>query len=229
MRVYRYLNEQYGLEALQEREIKVGRLLELNDPADCRPVLVGAPKQKSEKEDEAFAADYLAGLYQDIGVVCYSAVISDPVIWSHYADSHRGIALGFDFDPVSGSPLYKVAYQDDRPQIDYQIAQDLRPGGQMTPDFIQKVIINGFTCKASSWCYEKEYRRFVSLGSHPIRMKGANYFEKDFSCADEVVLGLRCRLTESDIIRAAVQKGGQFERCRVRRAQLDRTTYTLKF
>jgi hypothetical protein len=44
--VYRYLNEQYGLEALQNREVKVGRLLELNDPADCRPILTGARKQE---------------------------------------------------------------------------------------------------------------------------------------------------------------------------------------
>jgi hypothetical protein len=151
------------------------------------------------------------------------------VIWSHYADSHRGIALGFDFDPKSGKRLYEVTYQNNRPQIDYKTAQALRPGGQMTPGFIDKVLTYGFTSKASSWSYEKEYRRFVSLGDPLISMMGVQYFERDFSCANEVVLGFRCRLTESDIIRAAVQQGGQFERSRVRRAQLDRTSYTLKF
>ena len=39
MIVYRYFNEQFGLIALQQRLWKIGRLLELNDPLDCQPVL----------------------------------------------------------------------------------------------------------------------------------------------------------------------------------------------
>ena len=39
MIVYRYFNEQFGLLALQQTQWKIGRLLDLNDPLDCQPVL----------------------------------------------------------------------------------------------------------------------------------------------------------------------------------------------
>jgi len=228
MMVYRYLNEQYALEALQTKTWKVGRLLELNDPADCQPILVNAPPQNTPEEETSFATRYLSGLYEDVGVVCFSNEITDPVIWSHYADSHRGIALGFDFDPGSGDTLHKVTYQDCRPTIDYQIAQGLRPEGQVTPAFIDKVIKYGFTYKAPSWAYEKEYRRFVWLGSPSITMKGAHYFEHFMTAPDRVVLGVRCRLTESDIVRAGGSYGCRFDRNNFCQAKLDRISYTLK-
>jgi hypothetical protein len=97
MMLYRYLSEEFALQVLQTREWKVGRLLELNDPADCQPTLIDAPKQPNEAADAEYARNYLRKVYEDVGVICLSAAISDPVIWSHYADGHRGIALGLDF------------------------------------------------------------------------------------------------------------------------------------
>jgi hypothetical protein len=81
--VYRYLNEQFGLLALQQQKWKVGRLLELNDPLDCQPTL-----KRSDGGKHIFVGDdpYFAKIYDTLGIICYSAPINDPVIWSHYAD-----------------------------------------------------------------------------------------------------------------------------------------------
>src|SRR5580692_11461069 len=125
MIVYRYLNEQFALQALQTRQLKVGRLGELNDPADCQPTLSGAPAQPNDEAREAFEKRYLSEIYNDIGVVCFSSVVSDPVVWSHYADAHHGMAIGYDFHE-SGAKLFKVVYDERRVSLNYEETEAIR-------------------------------------------------------------------------------------------------------
>src|SRR5215471_7809223 len=120
--VYRYLNEQFGLLALQQQKWKIGRLFELNDPLDCQPTLTRADESKliSVSEDP-----YFVEIYDSIGIICYSASINDPVVWSHYADSHRGVAFGFKF-PIG--ELFKVHYpaDDSRAELQYETLESLK-------------------------------------------------------------------------------------------------------
>jgi hypothetical protein len=148
MMVFRYLKEKHALEALQTGRLKVGRLTELNDPADCQPTLEGAPEQGSEAGNEQFRRDYLAGLFRDYGVVCYSEqkTTTDAVVWSHYADGHRGIALGYNFVAARRpGRLFRVVYSERRPALNYAQAQAARQGSDGSRAFIDKVIRHGFT------------------------------------------------------------------------------------
>jgi hypothetical protein len=228
MLLYRYLPEQYALEALQTGSLKVSRLLELNDPADCQPRLADAPAQGSRDADEAFARNYLQTLYRDVGMLSFSASISDPVIWSHYADSHRGIALGYDIRPdLGGVQIFEVSYHIDRPTIDYQQAEALRPDGERSTEFIEKVIKHGFTCKGESWRYEKEYRSFVWLAK--CEMRGSHYFNTHMrGFPDQIVLGLKCRLTEFDVIRAAKVMHRSDVRSKIKRAKLHQERHVIE-
>src|SRR4051812_20082149 len=45
------------------------------------------------------------------GLVCFSRNWIDPVLWSHYAQRHRGLCLGFD---VKRDEIELVDYFDDR-------------------------------------------------------------------------------------------------------------------
>src|SRR5436190_1400166 len=123
MIVYRYLSEQYGLLALQQRKWKIGRLLDLNDPMDCQPRLHrGSGTPVSIASDPVFRE-----IFDSVGIICYSESINDPVVWSHYADSHRGMALGFEYPP--NVDLFKVEYPDgdERAPLDYDILESLWP------------------------------------------------------------------------------------------------------
>ena len=119
MIVYRYFNEQFGLMALQQTQWKIGRLLELNDPLDCQPTLI-RKGQALLAEDSPFIRD----TYEWLGILCYSALIDDPVIWSHYADRHRGMALGFE---LPTDELLKVEYpaDDARAPLEYDKLEQL--------------------------------------------------------------------------------------------------------
>jgi hypothetical protein len=48
-----------------------------------------------------FHDDILSAWYSGYSVVCFSEVVDEILLWSHYADSHRGIAIGFDWDKGS--------------------------------------------------------------------------------------------------------------------------------
>jgi hypothetical protein len=78
MILYRYLNEEFALQALQSRELKVGRLGELDDPADCHPILVGGPAQTDKKAYEEFEKNYFSEIFNNIGLLSFSSVVTDP-------------------------------------------------------------------------------------------------------------------------------------------------------
>jgi hypothetical protein len=48
-----------------------------------------------------FHDDLLFACYRAFSVVCFSEVADEILLWSHYADAHRGIAIGFDWDQGS--------------------------------------------------------------------------------------------------------------------------------
>jgi hypothetical protein len=197
MLFYRYLNEQFGLLAIQTGELKVGRLAELNDPADCLPIIANSPESGDDAAKEAFEKRYFSQVYNDVGILCFSATLTDPVIWSHYADSHRGMALGYEFGGRSAK-MFEVKYADQRAVLDYNETERDRIENPEKGKFIESVVTKGFTKKALSWQYEKEYRIFVNL--YHSQMKGPHYFVSGMR-PQRVVLGLKCRVTESDVIR----------------------------
>jgi hypothetical protein len=202
MRVYRFMSLANGLDSIQQRRLRIGRLFELNDPYDCAPGIANAPNVPTG-EEEAFETGYFARFGEAFGLLSYSATVSDPIIWSHYADSHRGIAFQFDYtDPSDG--LIEVEYGTERRIFDYNELEQIRK--KNAEDEIHHVISSGFTKKASSWRYEQEYRQFISLNScTPV---GEYYFRPIPSeRLTGVILGARCRIRPIDVARSLQSAG----------------------
>ena len=130
---------------------------------------------------------------ENVGIFSLSEDPANMLMWSHYAQNHEGIAIGFDHNSDSkisdNKFCRKVAYQDDLPKIDPLIgfsnsvaffAGNQRPQNYVNIDDpqIQRIL---FT-KTSSWDYEKEWRYFEeTYGSYDI--------PSDIS---EVIFGLKC-------------------------------------
>lgn len=89
-----------------------------------------------------------------IGVYCLSAVNNDILMWSHYADSHRGICLGFRAAPTDlfFRRSQKVKYSEQYPITRVFDSDELR---------MQTAILT----KSNHWEYEQEYRIIEPQGS----------------------------------------------------------------
>ena len=186
--------------------------MDLNDPMDCSPRLVNYPALHVDVLNDRFEQQVINAAAQTLGLLCFSEAIQDPVVWSHYADSHRGIALGFVFG--HGENVFPVRYERERAQLDYKVLTSSDTGG------LFRGLEQGFTTKAPSWSYEKEHRIFVRLDS--CQMIGEHYFLHLPKLAFiQVVLGSRCTFIANDILRLL----GDQTKVRVLRAKMNQHSY----
>jgi hypothetical protein len=124
-------------------------------------------------------------LSENRGLLCFSESWSNPVQWSHYADSHRGICLGFE---VPARLLRKVTYQDER----------LAYNGKLDEAQMLEVL----STKFSHWAYEQEHRLFLSLD--PGEAENGLYFA-DFTedlRLTFVIVGCESIISRADIVEA---------------------------
>lgn len=140
MLVYHFLNSQYGLEDIRERRLKISRIMELNDPFE----FIGV--DLSDKQFRRAMKETKAELSKSKGLLCFSKAWNNPLLWSHYADRHRGICLGLE---VSRDLLKKIDYVEKRFS---------RPA-RLDEEFMKKVLFTKF----DRWRYEQEYRMYIEL------------------------------------------------------------------
>lgn len=96
-----------------------------------------------------------------IGILSLSQTSTDILMWSHYAECHRGFVLGFDADSSLLSPsmrppsehVRKVVYALQRPSY---VSRD-------NPEEYLRHIQDCLFTKSPAWAYEQEWRRIVML------------------------------------------------------------------
>ncbi len=116
-------------------------------------------QQKNLLQDEAHIQEFNETNREDIdktfGILSLTPKPLNYLMWSHYADSHKGFCIGFDttllYDVVNGS-LGPVYYEDEVPK--------LRLFGD-TFDFHSKQLAT----KSKVWEYEEEFRIVKSNAS----------------------------------------------------------------
>lgn len=178
MRLYNLSYAHHGLNNIALRRIKISRIEDLNDPFE----LMGANLRNKNLRAPFKAARQ--AIHNENGVICFSETWQNPVMWSHYADKHRGICLGFD---VSGSLVMPVSYEHELLNID---GASKSPESEFTEEFMAKLL----TTKFRDWGYEQEVRIFVDL-DHSTSEGGLYFYDysEDIELR-EVILGARCNL-----------------------------------
>lgn len=135
---------------------------------------IGLSMQISEKilpdqrEDHARSREIITDLENNlIGAInqlfrvgCLCANHKNSLMWSHYADSHRGFCVEYDFCDVDAStPLpFPVVYSNKRPQIPWEEALTRTP--QNTARATSNLMI-GLLTKDECWEYENEWRYLI--------------------------------------------------------------------
>ncbi|MBB3445486.1 hypothetical protein FHT93_005365, partial [Rhizobium sp. BK379] len=108
MTLYYFTKRQYALESLRDKRVKIARFNELNDPFD----FVGIATINAT--DLETVRDVRAKLDKEKGLLCMSTTWQQPLLWGHYADSHKGMCLGFEVP----TKLWKaLTYRKSRPTL----------------------------------------------------------------------------------------------------------------
>lgn len=142
-------------------------------------------------EDEVKVRRALLKELESYGVVCYSKNEVNQLLWSHYADNHRGMCLVFEVEKKNESYLKQVKYAKTLPKIKFS-KDEVE---------IEQNLIMLTTTKSEDWKYEDEYREI--------------YFNKNIhedypGELVQIIFGCRCSIDDIqlvfDIIRPDLNK-----------------------
>jgi hypothetical protein len=229
MIVYKYLPPS-RIDVLEHSRIRFTQPAALNDPFDTFPCFlefgpwlfnemrdretkefgVQASQESLRKLDIMVAKKLLEFpniLSQHFVVLSLSRIRDNAIMWSHYAESHRGLVIGFDansgfFSPGGGKArdgLKSVCYSDKRfkmPKAGFHSLDD--------PD-LREANAGVFFTKCVNWSYEREMRILAHPNSadvvlpdpsgHEIRL-----FNFPVDSVKEVIFGFK--MSEPDQHRA---------------------------
>jgi Protein of unknown function (DUF2971) len=129
-------------------------------------------------------------------VICFSNSdlnrFDEILVWSHYADSHKGVRLGFEF-PATALPftLTPVVYRENRVKIDFG-----KTIGVTSPQKLMDALLEALKVKSVAWKYEQEFRIIIRLDDCvPIQNEAGDtdyYMRFDPSWLKTVDFGARC-------------------------------------
>ena len=122
---------------------------------------------------------------------CFSASADSILMWSHYADSHRGICLGFTPEGVIGI-VDAVDYVDDYPDLSAYLVDD---------DTYYRYT---FYTKAADWKYESEWR-FVLTAADRVETPVYHYPSQTLK---EIIFGCQCTNADRLTVQSWLRSGG---------------------
>lgn len=188
-RVYHLASAEFAISNIAFGRLRVSRFSDSNDPFELMALTFndGTSRNTIRKFKEEFD--------RKIGLLCFSANWTSPVLWSHYGARHRGICLGFN---VPRGEAIEVRYADDRLRTQVKKINDQ----QEIDDALQDLLIS---TKFRHWNYENEFRVKVPLAKSIV--EGNNHlwpFGKDLTLT-EIILGPLCELSLDAIRKIAEQ------------------------
>jgi hypothetical protein len=174
MRVYHFLPAIHALDGIRKQRLKISEIDQLNDPSELWCVSL------EDRRLRLALREYKKEMTKHFGMICFCKHWHNPLLWSHYADKHRGVCLGFDVDDRG---LRQVDYVEERSDL------TMPPTKESADELL-------FT-KCRDWRYEEELRNWFKLDER----EGGHYFYPfdRFVQLREVIIGPLCATRKEDI------------------------------
>lgn len=191
MRLFYMTTAKYAIDNVNRKRVKVSLFNDLNDPFEL--LCAKLPTKELRKAFRNIKNHF----HGRIGVICFSTNWQSPVMWSHYADKHKGICLGFDIPDEFAIPIKYVTARD-AAAAEAQLARN-KPDAAFAERFM--------TTKYDAWSYEKERRLYVGL--EECDPKSGMYFYNfgPSLTLKEIILGPRCETTLAEARKIAARFG----------------------
>lgn len=130
--------------------------------------------QELKKNCRDALSSMVTSLQQHSYIGCFTEINDCPLMWGHYADSHKGFCLEYDLssnpfyhenfksNAVFHKHLYPVLYSRERycaEEFALQQVNRIMGGNQPLSDIL--FLFKAYTSKAMNWEYEKEWRIII--------------------------------------------------------------------
>ena len=183
MKIYHFVSNKYAIQNIKNKRVKISKLDDLNDPFE----LIAAANV--DFEQRSIMKEWKKIQSEKWGIICCSKTWHNPVLWSHYADRHKGICLGFE---VLEQNIQQVVYTKNRLNLDIRKLQEQ---GRLSADLMKKF----FKTKYKDWEYEREVRLVAQLENRKCE-SGLyfKYFDEELKLTD-ILIGPLCTTKESNI------------------------------
>jgi len=186
MIVYHLISDQYALDVIANQRIKVSRFDDLNDPFELQAMDLNNIKYRNK------FLEFKQDMSIRFGLLCFSKNWSNPLLWSHYANRHKGVAFIFEVKDKSVLPM---KYRKKRYPIELDSVRN------RSWRFSKSETDAIWLTKYHEWKYEEEMR--VILNQSEFYQENGIYFH---SFGDEIllkgmVLGFLCNISIADIAR----------------------------
>ena len=191
IRAYHRTKLEHATSSICSRRLKVATFSDANDPFELLALNLRGSEHRSARN---VLREFKEAQGTQLGMLCFSRQWENPVLWSHYADRHKGVCLGFD---VAEDVLDEVTYVDDL--LTRRLGDEEDPS--TIPGDLQDLL---FLTKFRRWEYENEMRRFVPLSD---AQQEAPLFFWPFDermRLREVILGPLCSASHLEPIRHLV-------------------------
>ncbi|NTF06844.1 DUF2971 domain-containing protein [Agrobacterium rubi] len=183
IRLYYYTKLEYALAAIKNKRLKIALYSALNDPFDFVGIAYSNSNQKKQIEELQKKLSSLSG------IICLSQTWKEPLMWGHYADSHKGVCLGFEIQPGQYKP---IKYVSQRPTL---ASFGKRSIAKLSEQDREIIAFNKF----EQWSYEKEWRRIVPLEESDL-VDGNYYLPFDENMVlKSVLFGARAEISDHKI------------------------------
>jgi hypothetical protein len=178
--VYKFLPAQYALMALEQFRLKVSLVSELNDIFDSAQVF-----PPTDNHAAGAVLSHLDKVREATGLVCFTKDWQSLLLWGHYAESAKGLALGFERARLQWGNGIDVEYDESRMVEGWPLDPFLYDHEEP-----HRFVRLYFGRKAKEWEYQKEVRFAMPLES--CIAQSGKYFKHFYpTTLREVIIGSR--------------------------------------
>ena len=211
MRLYYFTKAAHALDNVSKRRIKISLYRDVNDPWELLPF------DLSDAANREIMLAFKNRMDTEYAFICMSKTWTCPLMWAHYAEKHRGVALGFDVaddycNPIHYLPsVYELPPRRTNENMGTLILRDGR------------CVFNAlFFTKFDQWAYEKEVRVHTNQNGTHVNEAGIEFspFSAQFDLR-EIVLGEQCVLTADEFHIRVPDLNPNLRFLRARRARHD--------
>jgi hypothetical protein len=184
VKIFHFLPEEWALKAIKDKRLKVSKYSDFNDPFEL------AAMSLENKFERTVILENKRKINKVLRVLCCSGNWKSPLLWAHYGDKHKGIAVELE---VPEGAAEAISYRKSREPLNLQELFS-NPSEESKRRFYKLC-----NTKYIEWGYEDEYR--VQFTEEDYFADGDHDFYKlgDEIKVTGIILGALNKLTKLEI------------------------------